>query len=232
MALTKESISIFFPAYNEEKAIEKSVGAALEVAERLFIDYEVIVVDDGSRDRTGAIADRLAAADPKVRVVHHTVNRGYGAALRSGFAAARKELVFFTDGDGQFDLSELEKLLPLIVEADLAIGYRLKRVDPPHRLLYARLYKLLISLLFGLWVKDIDCAFKLIRKDALRSLDLKSDGALISAELLIKAKKKGLRIKEVGVHHYSRQGGQPTGGKFSVAFKALLEIFKFWWELR
>lgn len=229
--MINSGLSVFFPAYNEEAAIAQAAAAARAIVPKLFRDHEIIIVDDGSRDGTAAAADRFARANRGVRVVHHPQNRGYGAAIRSGLAAATKELVFFTDGDNQFDIAELKNLLPLLPGADLVIGYRLKRRDPWHRLLFAKAYGLLIGLLFDLWVRDIDCAFKLLRRSVVNKLDLKADGALISAELLIKARKNGARIKEVGVHHYPRKGGRPTGANPAVVAKAFYELFKLRREL-
>lgn len=230
--MNPKSITIFFPALNEEESIEKTVANALSAASKLFRDYEIIIVDDGSTDKTAEIADNLAQNNNNIRAVHHPSNKGYGAALRSGFAHATKEHIFYTDGDGQFDVSEIGRLLPLLDEADLAIGYRIKRSDPLHRLVFAKAYGLMISLLFNLWFKDIDCAFKLIKKPVLNNIELKSNGALISAELLIKARRKGFKIKQIGVHHYPRKGGKPTGANIKVIIKAFYELFKFWKELR
>jgi glycosyltransferase involved in cell wall biosynthesis len=228
------SLSIFFPCHNEEGNVERVVRRALEAASALTDDFEVIVVDDGSRDRTGKIADRLASENPRVRVVHHPRNRGYGGALQSGFASAKKDYVFFSDGDGQFDLAELPQLVELIQggECDLAIGYRIHRADPFIRSLNAKLYKTLIRLLFGLQVRDIDCAFKLIHRPVLEKVALESEGALVSAEFLIKAKKAGFRIREAGVHHYPRQAGQQTGAKLSVILRTFREIARLWRQLR
>ena len=232
IAMDKEGITIFFPAYNEELSIERTALNSLKVAPSLFTDFEIIIVDDGSRDQTPKIIGDLAKQNKNIRVVHHSTNKGYGAALKSGFANSKKELVFYTDGDGQFDISEIKNLLPFINEADLIIGYRIKRSDPWYRLLFAKMYGLAIGILFNLWVKDVDCAFKLIKKIVLDEINLKSDGAFISAELLIRAKKKGFRIKQIGVHHYPRLGGKPTGAKISVILKAFYELTKLWLELR
>jgi glycosyltransferase involved in cell wall biosynthesis len=226
------SISVFFPAFNEEYAIKAATSSALSVIPGLFNDFEVIIVDDGSRDKTPQIADELAGSNKNVRVIHHAVNQGYGAALRSGLYGAKKELIFFTDGDGQFDIAEISNLLPLIDDADMAIGYRIKRRDPWHRLLFAWAWGTLIGILFGLWVRDTDCAFKLIKRRVVDSIQLKSDGAFISAELLIKAKKKGFKIKEAGIHHYPRKEGRQTGANIKVILRAFKELFKLWKELR
>ena len=225
-------ISIFFPAFNEEKNIQTTVSAALSVVSSIFDDFEIIIVDDGSSDRTAEMIDSLARSNARVKAVHHPLNMGYGAAVRTGFAKSSKELVFYTDGDGQFDISEIKLLLPLIKEADLVIGYRIKRSDPFHRWLFAKLWGTLIAVLFNMWVRDTDCAFKLIKRNVIESLDLKSNGAFISAELLIKAKKKGFKIKQVAVHHYPRKGGKQTGANIKVIMKAFYELFKLWGELK
>ena len=222
------SLSVFFPCHNEVDNLPRLVEQAREVLPRLAQQWEVIIVDDGSTDGTGPLADRLAAACPQVRVVHHPRNRGYGAALRSGFAAARHEYVFFTDGDGQFDMTEIALLLPRRHQADLVLGYRLRRADPPHRRLYALLYKLLIRAVLGLKVRDLDCAFKLLPRRVLNALSLHSDGALISAELLFKAGRAGFTWAEVGVHHYPRAAGVQSGGSPRV----ILRMFRELWRLR
>ncbi len=228
------SLSLFFPCYNEEGNVERVVRAALENAAGVADDFEVIVVNDGSRDRTGEVAERLAAQLPQVRAVHHPRNRGYGAAVRSGFAAATKEFVFFTDGDGQFDLAELPLLTALVAggDCDLALGYRLKRADPFTRSLKAWAYRAVIRLLFGLRVRDIDCAFKLIRREVLDKVRLAAEGALVSAELLIRARKAGFRMREAGVHHYPRLVGQQGGASLKVMLRTIRELMHLWRELR
>jgi glycosyltransferase involved in cell wall biosynthesis len=225
-------ISMFFPAYNEENNIMSTVIAASSAIAPLFKDYEIIIINDGSKDGTARIIDGLANSDPHIKAIHHPMNKGYGAALRTGFKEAKNELVFFSDGDGQFDISEIKKLLPLIDGADMVIGFRLKRQDPFHRLLFARSWGILVGIMFGLWVRDIDCAFKLIKKTVLNDLVLKSDGAFISAELLIKAKKKGYKIKQVGVNHFPRKEGQQTGANIKVILKAFRELFLLRQEIR
>jgi len=228
------SLTIFFPCHNEEENVERVVAAALDVGQRVAEDVEVVVIDDGSEDGTAAVTERMAAEDPRVRLVRHPENLGYGAALKSGLQAATKDYVFFTDGDGQFDLQELPKLVGPMVndECDLALGYRLKRADPFIRSVNAALYRGLIRLLFGLKVRDIDCAFKLMRRSAIEGITLEADGALISAELLIKASKAGLRFHEVGVHHYPRQAGKQSGASLGVILKTFLEIGRQWRHLR
>lgn len=209
------------------------VRAALLILPSVADVFEVIVVNDGSSDRTLEIAQKLSEQHPNVRVVNHPVNRGYGAALKSGFEAAKYEWTFFTDGDQQFDLSELNHLLQALGPGtDAVVGYRLKRRDPRHRALNAYLYKTLIRILFGLKIRDIDCAFKLIRTSAIKSVPLKSDGALISAELLIRLKKRGAVIREVGVNHYPRVAGEQSGANLKVIMRMFRELFALAGELK
>ena len=219
--------------YNEEGNIEHAVTSALAVLADVADRYEVIVVNDGGRDRTGAIADRLAAANPYVRVVHHPVNRGYGAALRSGFAAAAHPLVVLVDGDNQFDLNELPLLLRAASGADIASGYRIARRDPAFRRIYAFLYNRVARLLFNIPVRDVNCGFKIYRRDLLGRLlpQLRSTGALINVEMLARARRLGARVTEVGVHHFPRETGQPTGGP-AVIVRAFREMLELWRELR
>ncbi|MBI5554766.1 MAG: glycosyltransferase family 2 protein [Elusimicrobia bacterium] len=224
----KPEISVFFPCYNEEANIKTLVSKAIAVLTQLADIFEVIIVNDGSADKTREIVSALARADQRVRVVTHESNRGYGAALRSGFAAARYRVVCFTDADGQFDLQEIENFLPLIETYDAVLGYRLKRQDKFYRKINTFIYKTAVNLLFRLGVRDIDCAFKMFRREVMNSITISSDGAVASAEMLIKAKRQGCRFVEVGVHHYPRQAGQPSGAKFSVIFKAFFELFKLW----
>jgi glycosyltransferase involved in cell wall biosynthesis len=220
------SIGVFFPCHNEAAVVEEVVSRALSVLKDLAIDYEVIVVNDGSSDQTGTIADRLAAANPKVRVVHHPVNRGYGAALQSGIAACSKDLVFFTDGDGQFDLAELKNLLPLIDTHDIVIGYRLNRQEGIVRRFNGWAWTRLGCFLFSLRVRDIDCGFKLFRRQVFEGMTLHSGGALISTEILARAVRKGCSITQVGVHHFPRRTGMATGAKPAVILRAFRELFR------
>jgi glycosyltransferase involved in cell wall biosynthesis len=220
--------------YNEEGNIEQAVTSAVAVLAGVTDCYEVIVVDDGGRDRTAAIADRLAAENPRVRVVHHPVNRGYGAALRSGFAAARYPLVVLADGDNQFDLGELSVLLRGLGKFDIVSGYRIARHDPVVRRLYAFMYNRLARFLFNVPVRDVNCGFKVYRRDLLERLlpQLRSTGALINVEMLARARKLGATVTEVGVHHYPRETGQPTGGNPGVIVRAFRELLELWRELR
>lgn len=220
------SLSVFFPCYNEEGNVENVTRAALEAVPGFADDYEIIIVNDGSRDRTGEIADRLAAEFPRVRAVHNVPNQGYGGAVKRGLKEARKEWIFFTDGDGQFDINELPKLIGLLDKYDVAVGYRIKRADSFLRVVNAFFWGMLVRSLFGFKVRDVDCAFKLLPKSLIDSTELRSEGALISTELLAKARYRGLRIGEVGVNHFPRMAGQQTGAKLGVILKAFRELFR------
>ena len=227
-----DRLSYFFPAHNEEANLEGLVDEALGVLPTLARVFEIVVVDDGSRDGTAAIADRLAAAHPDVvRAVHHPTNLGYGAALRSGFQAARYDLVAFTDGDRQFHVADLGRLIARLAgpdQPDVVAGYRIRRADPLVRTLYARAYRFATRVWFGLRVHDIDCACKLFRRTALQGVRVESGGAFFSAELLIKLRARGRTIVEVGVPHYPRTAGSATGAKPQVVFRAVRDF----WRLR
>lgn len=225
-------LSYFFPAHNEEANLEGLVDEALETLPSIADAFEIVIVDDGSRDATPRIADDLAAANPGVvRVVHHPTNLGYGAALRSGFRAARHDLVAFTDGDRQFRVVDLGRLTARLAgpdAPDVVVGYRIRRADPPIRTVYARLYRLANRIWFGLAVRDVDCACKLFRREALEGVRVESGGAFFSAELLIKLRARGHAIAEVGVPHYPRTAGSPTGARLSVIRRAVRDF----WSLR
>jgi len=225
-------LSYFFPAHNEEANLAGLVEEALTTLPGLAETFEIIAVNDGSRDRTAAIADELAAAHPGVvRAVHHPTNLGYGAALRSGLAAARFDLIAFTDGDRQFHVADLERLTERLSGADrpdVVVGFRIRRADPLIRTIYARLYRLANRIFFGLRVTDVDCACKLFRRTALDGIRVESGGAFFSAELLIKLRAAGRSVVEVGVPHYARTAGSPTGAKPSVVLRAV----KDFWLLR
>lgn len=229
------NLSIFFPAYNEESNIENTVRQALAVVRELeqVERFEMIIVDDGSTDRTGEIAGSLASEIPEVKVIYHKKNRGYGAALKTGFYESQYEWLVFTDSDGQFDFSEVGKFLERRNEGDLIIGYRIRRVDPFLRKVNALLWGLLPRLFFGLKVCDLNCGFKLIRKRVIGEIEpLESDGAFITAELLIKAKKRGFKISEVGVRHFPRTAGSQTGANIRVILKAFKDLLSLWRKLR
>ncbi len=225
-------LSYFFPVHDEEANLADLVDEALETLPALAESYEIVIVDDGSRDSSGRIADACAAADPDlVRVVHHPTNLGYGAALRSGFQAARFELVCFTDGDRQFRVTDLARLLTRLGAADgpdVVVGYRLRRADPPLRTVYARLYRLANRIFYGLRVRDVDCACKVFRREALEGINVSSGGAFFSAELLVKLVAAGRTIVEVGVPHHPRTAGSASGARLSVVGRAVRDF----WSLR
>jgi glycosyltransferase involved in cell wall biosynthesis len=224
------ALSYFFPAHNEAANLQGLVEEALATLPGLADEFEILIVNDGSKDATPAIADELAAAHPQVRAVHHRVNLGYGAALRSGFAAARFDHLAFTDGDRQFKVADLGPLIERLRagNADAVVGYRIKRADPLVRTVYARLYRLANRIFFGLQVRDVDCACKLFKRSSLEGVSVESGGAFFSAELLIKLMARGRRIDEVGVPHYPRTAGSPTGAKPQVVFRAVRDF----WALR
>jgi len=225
-------LSYFFPAHNEEANFEGLVLEALDTLPRIADEFEIIAVDDGSTDRTREIADRLAAEHPGlVRVIHHDRNRGYGGALRSGFEASRFDLLCFTDGDRQFRVADLARLTARMAEPDrpdVVAGFRIERADPFIRIAYARTYKLANRIFFGLRVRDVDCACKLFTRASLEGVRVESSGAFFSAELLIKARNLGRSIVEVGIPHYPRTAGSPTGARPSVIWLAM----KDFWALR
>lgn len=225
--LTTHSLSVVLPVYNEEQIIATTVQQVLDYLAGCVGDFEVIVVNDGSSDRTAALLSDLARRDPRLRVLTHERNQGYGAALADGFAAATKELTFFMDSDGQFDIRELQHFLPLIDTYDAIIGYRLKRQDTLMRRLNAWGWKLVVRLALHVQARDIDCAFKLLRTDFLQRYPLETRGAMINAELLYRLKRSGCRIREVGVRHLPRQGGRATGAKLRVIGRAFWELFLY-----
>jgi glycosyltransferase involved in cell wall biosynthesis len=220
------SVSIVLPAYNEEAVIGATLEQILNVLREWMVDFEIIVVNDGSTDHTGMIASAIMKIEPRVRIVTHERNQGYGSALADGFAAATKELTFFMDSDGQFDVRELSRLLTFIDEYDAVIGYRLDRQDSWMRKLNAWGWKCLIGCVLGVHVRDVDCAFKLLHTDFLHKHPLETRGAMINAELLYKLKRLGCTYQEVGVHHYPRKGGRATGARLSVILRALRELFE------
>lgn len=225
-------LSYFFPAHNEEANLEGLVEEALEALPAIADTFEIIAVNDGSRDRTREIADELTARHPGVvRAVHHPTNLGYGAALRSGFGAARYDLVAFTDGDRQFQVADIGRLTARLAAADapdVVVGFRIKRADPIIRTIYARAYRLANRIFFGLRVTDVDCACKLFRREALEGLHVESEGAFFSAESLIKLRAAGRSVVEVGVPHYARTAGSATGAKPQVILRAVRDF----WRLR
>jgi glycosyltransferase involved in cell wall biosynthesis len=229
-------LTFFFPAYNEQENVEGTVQRALaDIGPMVDGSLEVLIVDDGSSDRTPELADALAAAHPEVRV-HHQPNRGYGGALKAGFANARGELICFSDGDLQFDLKEMQRLLDRLHDGerkpvDAVIGFRIKRRDPLHRVFIAKTYNAIVSVLFGLRVRDIDCAMKLFRREVFDGLRLDADGPFLSAELLIKLRARGVRMAQVGVNHYPRAAGTNTGASFTKILRTFRDLLLLRWEL-
>jgi glycosyltransferase involved in cell wall biosynthesis len=231
-ALPSATLSVVFPAFNEEANIKRTVELARQVLSKLAADWEIIVVDDGSKDATRAISDELAARYAEVRAIHHPCNRGYGAALKSGILAARHNLIFFTDSDGQFDLQELAQLIRWSDHYDIVMGYRAKRRDPVHRLINAWGWNMLVRLLLGVRVRDIDCAFKLFQRSVFDRIQIRSVGAMVNTEILAQATAFGMRMREVEVTHYPRYYGKPSGANLRVIGKAFRELGRLCRQLR
>jgi len=232
-----KKLSVFFPAYNEEVALKETVEKANEVLKKIAEEYEIIVVNDGSKDKTGEIADELAKKNKRVRVIHHPKNRGYGAALKSGLYQAQYSWIIFTDADGQFDFREVHNFFEVQEKtgADLVIGYYLKRRVSLFRILASKyLWELPVFLLFRLRVRDIDCGFKLIKKEVIEKIPkLEAErGPFITTELLVKAKQSGFKIAEVGVHHYPRQAGQATGASLKVIISGFSDLIRLQRKLK
>jgi glycosyltransferase involved in cell wall biosynthesis len=225
-------VSAVMPAFNEQANLEQSVGRTADALAAHARTFEIIVVDDGSRDASPALLERLKATHPNLRVVRHPVNRGYGAAVRSGFDAARLPWVFLMDADNQFDPEEVALLLAHAADADIVAGYRRHRRDPLPRRLNAWAFFTLVRLLFGRLVRDVNCAFKLIRRDLLAQMDLQAEGALINTELLVLARQLHARVVEVPVHHYPRRSGKQTGANLRVVLRAFAELFAFRAQMR
>jgi glycosyltransferase involved in cell wall biosynthesis len=225
-------ISAVMPAYNEEANLEQSVGRMATALRTFARGFEIIVVDDGSLDGTAALLEQLKAAHPNLRVIRHQVNRGYGAALRSGFDAARFGWIFLMDADNQFDPADVELLLAHAADADIVAGYRKHRRDPLLRRLNAWAFFTLVRFLFGRLVRDVNCAFRLTRKELVARMDLHSEGALINTEMLVLARQLHARVIEVPVHHYPRRAGKQTGANIRVVFRAFAELLAFRAEMR
>ncbi len=222
-------LSIFFPAYNEEFIIKKTILNAIKVAQAISQNYEIIVVNDGSTDRTGEIVEDIISANPRIKLISHATKQGYGAAIKSGLAAVRYPWVIACDSDGQFDLREIKKFIPFIKDHDLIIGYRLKRSDSRYRRLMAFILKMVNLILFKINFKDIDCGFKLFKKEVITAVSpLTTNSAITVTEFIARAVRLGYRVKEVGVSHHSRSGGQQTGGKPSVVIKGAKEAIRLW----
>lgn len=228
-------LSIFFPFWNEEKNIKHVVASAITVANEVANKWEIIIIDDGSTDSTLAKAKELQKQNGNIQIISHTPNRGYGAALKEGLETAKYNYVVFIDGDGQFDFSEVQKFIAEIYSTDIVIGFRKKRRDHNlfKRLLLMNLLKVWDFFLFGFYYKDIDCGFKMFTKKALSEImPLRSEGAMITTEILAKATKKKLKIKQVGVEHFHRKYGKQTGANIQVIIRAILESLLLWWEIK
>lgn len=220
------AVSAVLPAFNEESNLERAIDGLEPALASATADHEIIVVDDGSRDGTAAVLERLQSRLPTLVVVRHATNRGYGAALRSGFRRARLPWIFLMDSDNQFDPAEIALLLARRGDADLVIGYRAVRRDPFVRRLNAWAFFTLVRILFGYLARDVNCAFKLIRRDLLEHLELRADGALINTELLALARRRGARIVEIPVHHFPRLSGTQTGAHPAVVLRAFGELVR------
>lgn len=221
-----QSLSVFFPCYNEKDSIRSLTEKTLSVLSEKVNEFEIILVDDGSSDGTGELADRLASEYPQVQAVHHSQNSGYGTALQSGFRAATKEYVFYTDGDNQFDIAEITKLFPLAETFDIVSGFRIDRQDSLIRKINAFCWTALVGFLFNLKLKDIDCAFKLYKREIFDTIEMHSTGALIDTEILARAIRKGYTITQIGVRHYPRTTGSSTGASPGVIIRAFKELFQ------
>ncbi len=225
-------ISVFLPSHNEEPNVERVVRGFVAELPQLAADYEVIVVNDGSTDRTGAVADRLASENPHVKVVHHQKNRGYGGAVISGIRAATQPYVVLADGDGQFDPKEVELLAAYVPEYDVVVGKRIQRADHLMRRINGKAWTMLVRIVLGIGISDIDCGFKLFKHELLDGMELRAHGAMISTELMARVAGRGAKIKEIGVHHLPRLAGEQSGANFKVIVRAFKELFTLYGELR
>jgi len=224
-------LSVFFPAYNDSGTIASMVIRTVQTASKLTPDFEVIVVDDGSADGTADIADELARTYPQVRAVHHPINRDYGAALQTGFRTATKELIFYTDGDAQYDPTELTLLWERIGDADLVNGYKISRADPVHRIFIGRIYHYVVSLMFGLRLRDVDCDFRLMRRTIFERINLEKTSGIICVEMMKKIQDAGFRIVEVPVHHFHRAYGTSQFFNFRRLARVARDLMLLWYAL-
>ncbi len=222
------NISFFCPAFNEEENLEKAVHSILPVLKDVAADFEIIVIDNCSTDKTPQIAEQLAKEIPQLKVIHNEMNKGYGGALITGFKAAQKDVVAYTDSDNQYDFNEFKKLISYLDRYDAVIGYRLKRHDSIYRLVQSAIFNMIVTLLFGVKFRDINCSFKIYRKEVLESMDISSKSAFIDAEMLIKALNNGYRIVEVPVAHFKRMAGKASGAKPGMIFLTIQEMVSFW----
>lgn len=222
-----KSLSVFLPTFNEEDNIATTVEGVVKVLKELKINWEILVINDGSKDKTEEVVKGLEKKFPGVKLINHLKNEGYGAALKTGFREAKYPWVAFVDSDGQFDFAEIKKLLAKTGEADVILGYRLNRADPFQRRIFTWGWKMLAMAMLGLNVRDYSCGFKLIKKKVIEDISpIESEEKVTQIEMLIKAKRKGYKFAEVGVHHYPRTAGVPTGAKLSVVWKSFKDMAK------
>jgi glycosyltransferase involved in cell wall biosynthesis len=230
--MTRPSISAFFPAYNDSGTIASMVVLADRALRKVSDDYEIIVVNDGSRDHTGEVLSEMEALCPALRVVSHPSNRGYGAALRTGFESSTKDLIFYTDGDAQYDVRELERLVPLMTEAvDIVNGYKISRSDPLHRVIVGKIYCWIVKLTFGIKIRDVDCDFRLIRRQCFSKVTLHSSSGTICVEMMRTLQDAGMRFAEAPVHHYHRAYGKSQFFNFKRLFRTFIDLGALWWRL-
>jgi len=228
----RPSITVFFPAYNDAGTIASMVVLADRTLRKLTDDYEMIVVNDGSRDHTAQVLSELESIYPRLRLIHHTANRGYGSALRTGFANASKELIFYTDGDAQYDVRELEKLVPLMTgDVDVVNGYKISRSDPWHRIIIGTVYRWVVRLAFGIKIRDVDCDFRLVRRASYNRVRLASTSGTICVEMIKSFQDAGLRFAEAPVNHYHRAYGKSQFFNFRRLFKTFRDLSALWWRL-
>lgn len=234
-----KSISVFLPALNEEENIKECIASVNKYLHKTFRDYEILIIASGSKDKTPEIVKNLAKKNKRIKLINDKEKLGYGMALRSGFRNSSKKLIFYTDSDNQFDIKEMDKFLPLIDKYDIISGYRINRNDPFTRKIISDVYNLLIRILFGLKIKDIDASFKMFKRKIFDKIKLKSETGLIDAEILIKAERNGFSIRQIGVRHYPRTKGRTVYGtkrntfvRPSVVIELLLEIKRLWSDLR
>lgn len=232
VAAPAPGLSVFFPAYNDSGTIASMVIRAVQASSQLTTDFEIIVVDDGSADGTAEIADELARRYPQVRAVHHPMNRDYGAALQTGFRSATKELIFYTDGDAQYDPAELSELWRKMSRtADLVNGYKISRADPLHRVVIGRMYHHIVSMLFGLKLRDVDCDFRLMRRSIFERINLEKTSGIICVEMMKKIQDAGFQIVEVPVHHYHRAFGKSQFFNYRRLLRTGRDLLLLWFEL-
>lgn len=223
----RPSISVVMPAYNEKDNIEEAVNSSLGVLKTACDDFEIVVVDDGSTDGTSEILDRLSESIPELRVIHHGKNYKFGRTLRDGIAAARKDLIFLTDSDNPIDMEDMKKAIPMMKDYDFVNGCRLAREPSVKRIIYTAVYNMMIRIIFRLNIRDVNFSYKMVKRELLQKLDLRSEGSFIDAEMLIEAKRNSARITEIGIMYYPRVLGESTLASPSVIVKILYEMFRY-----